>query len=270
MDTISSEKINQIQHEILSFYADHKRDLPWRSTTDPYKILLSEFMLQQTQVKRVIDYYIKWIKQWPTILDLSIAPFQDVLSEWIGLGYNRRAQYLHESLKIIVETYDGDVLSAMHDYQKLPGIGNYTARAVRIFAGNDDIATIDTNIRRIFIHLFHLPTTISDHTLADIAEKCMPRGKSCIWHNALMDYGALKLTSRKTGIKPKTTQSRFNGSDRQIRGKILRMLLKGPNTYQEFQSTFQIGPSRLNKILSKMKQDQMISQNDIWYQIKEK
>jgi A/G-specific adenine glycosylase len=222
MDTNSFNAIDQVQKQILTFYAQHKRDLPWRKTTDPYKILLSEFMLQQTQVSRVITYYTKWINRWPTLKDLSSTSFQDVLSEWIGLGYNRRARHLHETSKIIIERYNGDILSAMHEYQDLPGIGEYTSRAVRIFAGNEDIATVDTNIRRIFIHLFNLPTTVSDQTLYEIADRCVPKGKSCIWHNALMDYGAMKLTARKTGIKPKTTQSPFQGSDRQIRGRLKR------------------------------------------------
>ena len=268
MDTINSKKITEIQHEILSFYSDHKRNLPWRETTNPYHILISEFMLQQTQVSRVITYYHKWIKRWPTITDLSGANFQEVLLNWMGLGYNRRSRYLHESSKIIVEEYDGDILLAMHTYQNLPGIGKYTARAVRIFAGNEDIATVDTNIRRILIQLFDLPITISDKKLFEIAEKCVPKGKSCIWHNALMDYGALKLTSRKTGIKPKTTQSTFKGSDREIRGKILRMLLDGPCEFKEFQTNLQIKSDRLNEILEKMKQDQMINQRSTSYHIR--
>ena len=268
MDIISSEDINQIQNEVLSFYEQNKRDLPWRKTTDPFRILLSEFMLQQTQVNRVVNYYNKWIERWPTLLDLSIASFQDILSEWIGLGYNRRAKYLHESSIILVDNYNGDVLTAMYDYQNLPGIGKYTARAVRIFAGNENIATVDTNIRRILIHLFHLSTTISDRMLFDIADRCVPKGKSCIWHNALMDYGALYLTSRKTGIKSKTIQSTFKGSDRQIRGQIIRLLLKEPCEYKELKSYLHIRSERLDSILMKMMQDQMISKKETYYQVK--
>jgi A/G-specific adenine glycosylase len=267
MVKIPLKKINQVQEEILSFYFKNKRDLPWRKTQDPYKILLSEFMLQQTQVNRVIEYYNKWIERWPTIKDLSLASFQDVLSEWMGLGYNRRAPYLHNTSKIIVNNYNCGVLSAMQEYKKLPGIGKYTARAVRIFARNEDIATVDTNIRRILIHMFDLSRDISDNTLFEIAEACVPKNMSCIWHNALMDYGALYLTSRKTGIKPKSKQSIFEGSNRQIRGKILRLLIKECYDRKKLSDILDIEQNRLDNILNKMVQEMLISKQHDCYMI---
>lgn len=209
-------------------------------------------MLQQTQVSRVIPYYIGWIKRWPTISDLAIAPYNEVLQMWMGLGYNRRAHHLHQTAKIISEDFNGDVLLAMRQFKKLPGIGKYTSRAVQIFSKNEDIATVDTNIRRIYIHEFQLPETISDSELFSIAEKCIPKGCSRDWHNALMDYGALKMTAIATGIKPKTKQSKFEGSDRQIRAKILRSLLKNPFLFFEIQRDLNVDEERLKKILYKM------------------
>lgn len=252
MAKISKKKIKIFQEKILQFYKKHGRDLPWRHITDPYGILISEIMLQQTQVSRVISFYIDWIKRWPTISDLARSSYTEVLQMWIGLGYNRRAYFLHQTAKIISQDFNGDVLIAIKQCKKLPGIGIYTSKAVQIFSENADIATVDTNIRRIFIHEFQLPETISDSDLFSIAEQCLPKGYSRDWHNALMDYGALKMTAATTGIKPKTKQSKFEGSDRQIRAKILRSLLKNPLLLFEIQQDLNVDEERLKKILNKM------------------
>ncbi len=255
MMKISQKKIKIFQEKVLQFYKDHGRDLPWRKTADPYYILISEIMLQQTQVSRVISYYAKWIKRWPTILEVAHAPLNEVLQMWMGLGYNRRGYYLHQTAKIISTEFDGDVLKAIKQYKKLPGIGLYTSKAVQIFSTNTDIATVDTNIRRIFIHEFKLHETISDAELSKIAEQCLPKGQSRDWHNALMDYGSLKLTAMETGIKPKTQQSKFEGSDRQIRAKILRILLNESVSFEFLQEALKVENERLKNILEKMKGD---------------
>jgi A/G-specific adenine glycosylase len=264
---IPSEDIQQFQKKIFSFYEKNKRDLPWRKTTDPYKILLSELMLQQTQVKRVIQYYEKWIEKWPTIEVFSAASLPEVLKMWIGLGYNTRAVNLHKTAQVIVSEFKGDVLAAMKQYKHLPGIGRYTSQAVQIFSTNADLVTVDTNIRRIFISEFHLPTTLSDSELWSLAETCLPHGRSRDWHNALMDYGALHLTAQKTGIRPKTQQSRFHGSDRQIRAKILRHLLQKPYTIPELHATLQVDHERLKSILEKLIRENIIIQQDTTYQL---
>ncbi len=222
---ISREKIQRFQKKVFSFYEKNRRELPWRNTTESYKILLSELMLQQTQVNRVILYYEKWIDKWPTVKALASASLTEILHMWIGLGYNTRAINLHKAARKIVTDFGGDVLEAMNQYQEIPGVGRYTSQAVQIFSTNADLVTVDTNIRRIFIKEFNLSEKITDKELWILAEKCLPKGKSRCWHNALMDYGALHLTAHKTGIKPKTQQSRFEGSNRQIRANILRCLL---------------------------------------------
>lgn len=238
----SSKNIIAFQEKVLSFYKENKRDLPWRRTTDPYAILVSEVMLQQTQVDRVVSYYQEWLRQWPTIQDLANAERADVLQRWMGLGYNNRAVNLHKASQFIVERFDGGVKNALGSGMKIPGIGPYTEKAVKIFAFNENLATVDTNIRRILIHEFSPQETLSDADVHSLAEQCLPKGQSRDWHNALMDYGSLVLTSKKTGISPKTAQSTFEGSDRQYRAKILRHLL----AHQR--ETFTI--DRLQEILS--------------------
>jgi len=266
---LSQEMIQQFQKKVLSFYQKQKRDLPWRNTTDPYKILLSEFMLQQTQVVRVVPFYERWITKWPTIHALASASRAEVLKMWMGLGYNTRAIHLHKAAQKIVSKHKGDVLKAMKHYKEIPGVGKYTSHAVQIFATNDNLVTVDTNIRRIFIHEFHLPETITEKELWKLAEQCLPPGKSRDWHNALMDYGALSLTAQKTGIKPKTQQSRFEGSDRQIRAQILRRLLKGTTTLLDLQNTIGVEPIRLQRILRKMMDEQLLIKKQNRYQLKE-
>lgn len=264
---ISKKDIEKFQQTVFHFYQEHKRNLPWRKTADPYNILVSEFMLQQTQVSRVIKYYNKWIKKWPTIQKLAAEKYKNVLRAWVGLGYNRRAMYLHNTANIIVDEFNGDVLSAVKHYERLPGIGLYTSKAIRIFADNEDIATVDTNIRRIFINEFNLDESISEKALFKIAQQSLPKGKSREWHNALMDYGALYLTSRKTGIKPKTTQSSFQGSDRQIRGQIIRKLLQENQSKYQLEQQLNIDSSRITPILDKMLKEKTISKTKNQYHV---
>jgi A/G-specific adenine glycosylase len=260
---MAGKKILKFQNKVLTYYQKNKRDLLFRETTDPYAILLSEIMLQQTQVERGLKYYSRWLQKWPTIHDLAKASRVDILKEWMGLGYNNRAKNLHETAKIISEKYEGDVLKALPHYKELPGIGPYTSAAVQIFAANRDIVTVDTNIRRIFIHEFKLSEKLSDKELWAIAQECLPKGKSRDWHNALMDYGATLLTSRKTGIRPKTRQSKFEGSDRQIRAKILRLLLEDPKKEWTMKNLFAYVPKpmderRLRGIVATLSDDALI------------
>ncbi|MBN1275123.1 A/G-specific adenine glycosylase [Candidatus Woesearchaeota archaeon] len=212
------------QERILTHYEKQGRDLPWRKTTDRYHILISEVMLQQTQVDRVIPKYEAWLKAFPTVSALAGAPLAKALQLWSGLGYNNRAKRLHDAANSIMEQHEGIVPGTVKALQALPGIGPYTARSILIFADNQDLATVDTNIRRILIHELNLPGTISDKELFRKAEEVLPKGRSRDWHNALMDYGAAILTSKATGIKPKTTQPAFKGSKRYYRGRIIKHL----------------------------------------------
>ncbi len=221
-----NERMEKIQKKILSWYAQHKRSLPWRQTTDPYKILVSEVMLQQTQAGRVICYYDRFLEKYPTIKALATARKRTLLKLWSGLGYNSRALRLQELAKFLMEKNNGEMPRRYETLESLPGIGPYTAAAIMAFAYNKEAAAIDTNIRRVLIHELKLPESISMEKLKKTALRLVPKGKSRLWHNALMDYGALHLTAKKAGINPVYKQSPFQGSDRQIRGKMLKKLIQ--------------------------------------------
>jgi len=238
-------------------------------TNDPYKILVSELMLQQTQVSRVITYYNKWMKQWPTIDRLATASHRDVLQAWMGLGYNTRAIRFQQAAQIIIQKFQGDVIQAMKHYEAIPGVGQYTSQAVLIFATNADLITVDTNIRRIFIHEFNLPEIVSEKTIWELAQRCLPKGRSRNWHNALMDYGALHLTAHKTGIPPKTKQPRFEGSDRQLRAHIIRLLLQKDQRFAQMNKLLDIESKRLQLILNKLISEGIISRKNGRYHLKE-
>lgn len=267
--TISADKIQRFQQKVFSFYQHYGRELPWRNTTDPYKILVSELMLQQTQVPRVIPYYERWIVRWPTLNCLASASRAEVLKAWIGLGYNTRALHLHQAVQKIDAEYNRDVIAAMKQYQEIPGIGRYTAHAVQIFSTNIDLVTVDTNIRRILIAEFHLSEDLSTKELWAVAEACLPQGRSREWHNALMDYGALQQTAKKTGIRPISQQSQFEGSDRQLRAAILRLLLNDPSLFTTIYRILGGDQQRLKKILGKMIDEGLLVMQNKFYQVKE-
>ena len=218
------------QQKILIWYKQNKRDLPWRKTTNPYHIMVSEIMLQQTQVDRVIPKYEAFLKAFPTIWDLAEAPTSQVLELWSGLGYNSRAIRLQETAKVICKRYDGHVPKNRDVLLELPGIGPYTANAILSFAHNLPHPCIDTNIRRIILHKLKLPEKTAPETLYAIAESLIPENRSREWHNALMDYGSSILTARTTGINPLTTQSKFLHSRRLYRGQILKILVQEKET----------------------------------------
>ncbi len=223
-------KIAVFQEEVLAWFAKHGRDLPWRRTSDPYKIMVSEIMLQQTQVDRVIPKYHAFLEKFPDLQSLASGSSADVLRLWSGLGYNSRALRLQRAVQMIVKVYEGKFPAHVDALLKLPGIGPYTARSVLIFAFNKDLATVDTNIRRILVHEFSdfgVNEETGDKELFVLAEECLPYGRSREWHNALMDYGSAVLTSRRTGIGARTKQSKFKGSRRWFRGDLLKRLVAG-------------------------------------------
>ncbi|MDE2078831.1 MAG: A/G-specific adenine glycosylase [Patescibacteria group bacterium] len=223
------------RRRVLAYYKKHGRHaLPWRKTRDPYKVLVSEVMLQQTQVDRVMPFYRDFLKKFPTARALARAPLSDVIRAWQGLGYNRRAKFLHEAAKAIVAGHGGRVPRGKDALMALPGIGAYTAAAVRAFAFNEPDVFIETNIRTAFIHhFFPKKKNIADSALVPYMELTLDRKNPREWYFALMDYGAhLKKTegnaSRRSAHHVK--QKPFKGSDREIRGAILRKLAEGACT----------------------------------------
>ncbi len=215
--------------EVWEFYRVNRRDLPWRRTHDPYEILVSESMLQQTQVARVLDKYPVFLAAFPTVQALAAADFQTVLAAWQGLGYNRRALALHRAAKTIIEEHGGEVPSSTAALRGLPGIGPATAAAVSAFAFGRAEPFIETNIRSAFIHFFFQDRDgVSDAELLPLVEATMDRDDPREWFYALMDYGVWvkKLygnPSRRS--KHHAVQSRFAGSRREARAQVLQALL---------------------------------------------
>jgi A/G-specific adenine glycosylase len=229
--------IHKLVRELKSFYkASARAHLPWRATRDPYKILVSEVMLQQTQVARVIPFYERFIKKFPTPKKLAAAGLSDVLKEWQGLGYNRRAKFLHASAEVLSKT-------GFARAGKLPGVGPYTRAAVEAFAFNEPGVFIETNIRTVFIHYFfqnrrRLDSLVSDKEILPLVEEALRLSKMepRDFYAALMDYGSyLKQKGLKLNAHSRhyAKQSKFEGSYRQLRGAVLRALLQAPKTMDE-------------------------------------
>lgn len=221
---MNKREIESFQRFIAQWYQLYGRHaLPWRQTSDPYNILVSELMLQQTQVSRVIPKYETFLKRFPNLHSLQLSSLAEVLILWQGLGYNRRAKYLWElaqAVQKLPSTYD--------ELRKLPGIGPYTASAICAFAFNQPVTMIETNIRSVFLyHFFPSETNISDGDLLPLITMTIDQTIPRQWHWALMDYGSyLKtiLTNPNRRSKSYGIQSKFAGSSRQVRGEIIRIL----------------------------------------------
>jgi A/G-specific adenine glycosylase len=207
-----------------------RHDLPWRKTRDPYRILVSEVMLQQTQVERVLPFYAAWLKKFPTVHTLAQASLADVLKAWQGLGYNRRGKMLHDAAKVIAHGRHPMSTMGVEKLEDLPGVGAYTARAVTAFAHNADVVFIETNIRTVVTyHFFPKKKKVDDKAIFRILAEALPHGKGREWYAALMDYGAhLKRSGVRLNTKAKgyTKQSKFAGSAREARGAVLKELAK--------------------------------------------
>jgi A/G-specific adenine glycosylase len=193
------EVIAQVHLSLLSWYARTQRDLPWRATDDPYAILVSEVMLQQTQVDRVLPKYQQFLTAFPTLADLANAPTADVISVWVPLGYNRRAVNLQVMARQVLTEYDGRLPDTIDKLLKLKGIGRYTAGAIACFAYHKQVATVDTNIyrvlHRVFLGLEYPEAKLSTDAMFSLAEQLLPSGEAYNWNQALMDIGATTCTS---------------------------------------------------------------------------
>ena len=229
---LSKRRIQKLQKHIFLWWRKHRRNLPWRQTHNPYRIVVSEIMLQQTQVSRVLLRYAEFIKAFPTVQKLSKATPAAVLRIWKGMGYNRRALYLHKMAKTVMAEYGGKFPKSEKLLTKLPGLGTYTARAVLVFAYRQELAAVDTNIRKIITHFFFDDTPQKEKIIQEAAAVVMPKGKSWEWHQALMDYGALELYNLKRPERLSRAKSRdsrrtsipFKDSNRFFRGRIIDML----------------------------------------------
>jgi A/G-specific adenine glycosylase len=253
MEQLGPEKIEDIRSGLLEWFATNQRDLPWRQTRDPYRILVSEVMLQQTQVDRVMPYYERWLEFFPTAEALADAPTADVIKVWSGLGYNRRALYLQKTARAVVDEHGGVFPRTREELLKLPGVGPYTAGAIAAFAFEQDVAFMDTNIRRV-VHRLAFGSDIparqaTEQQVLEAAEKLVPEGFGWIWNQALIEFGALQCTQRRpacvicplqqncaafpaiqtdiaempVGVRLKN-EAAFHGSNRQFRGRVVEEL----------------------------------------------
>lgn len=230
MNRVVTKKIDIFKTAVRRYYRLHKREMPWRNTRDPYWVLISEIMLQQTQVSRVLQKYPPFIKRFPNMKALASASPRAVLSVWQGLGYNRRALLLKQCAEIVVREYGGALPQSPAELVKLPGIGKATAGAIAAFAFNVATPFIETNIRRVFIHFFFpRAKKVCDEEILKLVEKTLSRINPREWYYALMDYGAMLAKTIPNPNKKSASyarQSRFIGSDRELRGKILKMLIR--------------------------------------------
>lgn len=238
-----------VRRRLLAWFDHHRRDLPWRHTRDPYRIAVSEVMLQQTQVDRVVPKYRAWLRTFPTTVALASAPLRRVLRVWSGLGYNSRARRLREAARLVQARHRGRWPRSVAALEALPGFGPYTARAVASFAYHQNQAVIDTNVNRVIGRVFFGPRPPAPGPLTERVESLLPTGQSARWNATLMDFGAAVCTSRnpscptcplrsscraypafRDGHRPGMVrrQSRFTGSDRFWRGAIVRVLLRRP------------------------------------------
>lgn len=220
----------QFKKIIWSFYRENRREMPWRNAPDPYKILVSEIMLQQTQVSRVLKKYPEFIRAFPTAKALAKAPLKRILSVWRGMGYNRRAIALKKIADKIMKEYSGVVPNDPVILEKFPGIGKNTAGAITVFAFNKSTVFIETNIRRVFIyHFFKHRSEVGDKEILTLVEKTLDKKNPREWYYALMDYGAMlvrKVTNPNRRSKYYTKQKPFKGSNREVRGLIIQVLLE--------------------------------------------
>lgn len=216
---------------ILQHYRLHGRSFPWRETSDPYRIVLSELMLQQTQTRRVLAKYEVFLKRFPTFESVARAPVRLLLREWRGLGYNRRALALKRLAACVVKTHGGRLPSSKQELLTLPGVGPYTAAAIRAFVFNQPEPMIETNIRTVYLETFlRERRSIEDRLLLALIAGTLYRRDPRRWFYALMDYGVyLKERGSKAHRRSAhyRKQSTFEGSFRQLRGKILREMTKG-------------------------------------------
>lgn len=255
----------EIHDRIFDWWANNKLEYPWRNTPNPYHVLVSEFMLQQTQATRVIPKFTAFVKKFPTLDALAESSQSEVLRLWSGLGYNRRAVQLQNAAQTLLDW--GHFPDDPQELIKLKGIGPYSSRSIPIFAFNKDIGTVDTNIRRVFITEGFATDETSQKDLFRIADELVPHGRSRDWHNALMDYGSKVVSARKTGIRSTSRQGDYKGSTRYFRGKIVKILLEGPETLNELCRLLGVEQATLHPILKKLERERIVTNDNNVYSL---
>jgi A/G-specific adenine glycosylase len=233
--------------------------MPWRVSRTPYRVLVSEMMLQQTSVARVMPRYSAFLRRFPSFRRLAASSVREVLEAWKGLGYNRRALALHESARQIASDYHGRLPRTVEALTGLPGVGHATAAAVIVYTFNIPLVFIETNVRRVFLHTyFKDQENVPDSLIVPLVEKTLDRGNPRQWYYALMDYGAALSMGRQNANRRSSryrVQSRFEGSHRQLRGKILSVIIeKGSASLPQIQAATGADP-RLPRALEELEKE---------------
>jgi A/G-specific adenine glycosylase len=260
------EHIAAFKQFIWHFYEQHKRDFAWRHVDNPYFVLVSEIMLQQTQTQRVITKYEQFIAAFPNFESLAAASLRDVLLVWQGLGYYRRARFLHQLAQIVVNEHGGLLPQDPKNLQTLPGIGPNTAGSICAFAFNKPVVFIETNIRTVFIDsFFHAQESVNDKELLPLIEATVNHDNPREWYYALMDYGVF-LKSRTINPSRKSAhynkQSKFEGSDRQIRAKIVKFITEKENvSHHEVLCMADNDITRVERIIDKLVAEDFIKKS---------
>jgi A/G-specific adenine glycosylase len=267
--------IQAFQRLVLDHYrAQGRHDLPWRQPEasghfDPYKILVSELMLQQTQVPRVIPKFLLFTEAFPSFESLAVAPLSDVLKMWSGLGYNRRAKFLLQAAQVVSAQHKGLLPNDHAELIALPGVGANTAGAIRAYAFNEQVVFIETNIRTVFIHhFFPGEEKVDDKELVKLIENSMTGQDARAWYWALMDYGTHLKQNVGNAAKASATynkQSKFEGSRRQIRGAVLKLLAEDSRTLTQLKKT--LPDERLEGVLQDLMKEGFVVQKGSAYQL---
>jgi A/G-specific adenine glycosylase len=282
-----AEHVEAVQQRVLDWYAQHARDLPWRQTRDPYAVLVSEIMLQQTQVERVIPKWHAWLRQFPTLADLARASRADAIRAWQGLGYNLRAVRLHEIAGQVAAEFGGELPRSLEGLLSLKGVGRYTAGAVACFAFGQPVAMVDTNVRRVLSRVFGG----QGESAQALADAVVPRQAAYAWNQALMDLGATLCRAeaplclvcplmevcasagqvrRRVGrrVGRRSTPPPFAGSTRYFRGRVLDGLRTLPvgaaMSVAELAAGMQpaCAPERLEGLLERMTADGLVVRDE--------
>ena len=268
-------KTKQLKKDLLTWYTDNKRSFSWRNTNDPWKILLIEMISQQTQINRANTYYQIFIKKFPTPESMAKSSLKSILKMWSGLGYNNRAKRLYESSKILSEQgFEG----IYPNFETLPGVGAYTKNAILSFAYEDSVLAVDTNLQRIIIRYFGIDNTkdyvrnysnllLENINSADINQAFMDFGSSiCTSSNAKCDICPLEKNCKKYFLDSKNSINKFKGSNRELRGKIIRLLLEENQiSVKEVEKKIREDESKIITAITGLKNDGLlkISKNNI-------
>ena len=251
---------NEFQEIVWQYWREHGRQgLPWRDNPSPYNVVVSELMLQQTQVERVVPKFLTFTSLFPDFPALAKASLSDVLIAWQGLGYNRRAKYLHELAKAVVVR--GTLPDTLEELVKLPGIGTNTAGAILAYPFHQPDVYIETNTRTVYLHPYFADKfDVDDKELLPIIERTLERDEPRAWYSALMDYGTYlkkQRLGRNNASKHYKKQSKFEGSVRQMRGAILRALAAGKLTFEELKASV-AADERFDQALEGLLKEQVV------------